>query len=225
MFYVFGLGGPIYRGTMENLAELSPVRALSATRGVHRSDALHRDAFELPPATPRPPSNALHTRRNDAMAAYADAQQAKPPARQPLDRVQDVMSREVFSVPPDLTVAEAWETLAARGVGQAPVLDAQGLLIGLLLRADMMPPVLMPAPSATGISAWQLAQKSVRDIMLTPVPAVAGDTSLRRAARVLLDMGLPGLPVTQDDGHVIGFLSRADILRAVVADPPLDLWT
>ena len=116
MFYVFGLGGPIYRGTMENLSELSPVRALSATRGVHRSDALHRDAFELPAATPRPPSNALHTRRNDAMAAYADAQQAKPPARQPLDRVQDVMSREVFSVPPELTVAEAWEALAARGL-------------------------------------------------------------------------------------------------------------
>ena len=225
MFYVFGLGGPIYRGTMENLADLSPVRALSATRALHRSDTLHRDAFELPPATPRPPANALHTRRNDAMAAYADAQQAKPPARQPLDRVQDVMSREVFSVSPELTVAEAWEALAARGVGQAPVLDTQGLLIGLLLRADMMPPVLMPAPSASGISAWQLAQKSVRDIMLTPVPAVAGDTSLRRAARVLLDMGLPGLPVTQDDGHVIGFLSRADILRAVVADPPLDLWT
>jgi hypothetical protein len=35
---------------------------------------------------------------------------------------------------------------------------------------------------------------------------------------VLLDMGLPGLPVTQDEGQVIGFLSRADILRAVVAD-------
>jgi hypothetical protein len=24
---------------------------------------------------------------------------------------------------------------------------------------------------------------------------------------------------------VVGFVSRSDILRAVVADPPLDLWT
>ena len=64
MFYVFGLGGPIYRGTMENLADLSPVRALSATRALHRSDALHRDAFELPPATPRPRSaSVIHNRR------------------------------------------------------------------------------------------------------------------------------------------------------------------
>jgi CBS domain-containing protein len=42
---------------------------------------------------------------------------------------------------------------------------------------------------------------------------------------VLLDTGLPGLPVVDDDGHVVGFISRTDILHAVVADPPLDLWT
>jgi CBS-domain-containing membrane protein len=110
-------------------------------------------------------------------------------------------------------VADAWEALAGRGFGQAPVLDAQGLLVGLLLRADMLPPVLLPAPSATGISAWRLAQQSVptscsrRCRRWPPTPRC-------RAARVLLDMGLPGLPVTQDDGQVIGFLSRADILRA-----------
>jgi CBS-domain-containing membrane protein len=42
---------------------------------------------------------------------------------------------------------------------------------------------------------------------------------------VLLDTGLPGLPVVDDAGQVIGFVSRSDVLRAVVADPPLDLWT
>jgi CBS domain-containing protein len=41
----------------------------------------------------------------------------------------------------------------------------------------------------------------------------------------LLDTGLPGLPVVKDDGELEGFVSRSDILRAVVADPPLDLWT
>jgi hypothetical protein len=32
------------------------------------------------------------------------------------------------------------------------------------------------------------------------------------------------LPVADDEGRVTGFVSRSDILRAVVADPPLDLW-
>ena len=49
--------------------------------------------------------------------------------------------------------------------------------------------------------------------------------NIRRVARVLLDTGLPGLPVVDEQGMVTGFVSRSDILRAVVADPPLDLWT
>jgi CBS domain-containing protein len=61
--------------------------------------------------------------------------------------------------------------------------------------------------------------------MWTPVPAVAEETDIRRVARVLLDTHLPGLPVVSEDGAVTGFVSRTDILRAVVHDPPLDLWS
>ena len=69
-----------------------------------------------------------------------------------------------------------------------------------------------------------LAQ-SVTDVMWTPVPSVSSDADIRRVARVLLDTSLPGLPVVDEQGMVTGFVSRSDILRAVVADPPLDLWT
>jgi CBS domain-containing protein len=60
--------------------------------------------------------------------------------------------------------------------------------------------------------------------MSTPVPSVAPSTDIRRVARVLLDTGLPGLPVVDEQGLVVGFVSRSDILRAVVTEPPLDLW-
>ncbi|MDD0812232.1 CBS domain-containing protein [Curvibacter sp. RS43] len=228
MFYVYGLGGPIYRGPLENLAQVSPVRALSAIRRVQGVNAPATERLPDPAEAPAPAhSGAPHTLRQEALAAYTDTQQGPTPAREPLERVQDVMTREVLSLAPSLSAAEAWEALAARGVGQAPVVNAQGLLVGLLLRADLLPASLLPGPAAntTGIAAWQLAQRPVSELMLTPVPAVTPDTHLRQAARVLLDMGLPGLPVTQDSGQVVGFLSRADILRAVVADPPLDLWT
>ena len=61
--------------------------------------------------------------------------------------------------------------------------------------------------------------------MWTPVPAVARDADIRHVARVLLDTHLPGLPVVSEAGRVEGFVSRTDILRAVVRDPPLDLWS
>jgi len=83
---------------------------------------------------------------------------------------------------------------------------------------------LLPEPGAVK-EAIELARRPVSEVMYSPVAAVAPDTALRRVAGVLLDTGLPGLPVTDEAGVLIGFISRTDILRAVAADPPLDLWS
>jgi CBS domain-containing protein len=64
----------------------------------------------------------------------------------------------------------------------------------------------------------------ISSAMWTPIASVSAETDIRRVARVLLDTELPGLPVVDDVGKVIGFVSRADILRAVATDPPLDVW-
>jgi CBS domain-containing protein len=56
------------------------------------------------------------------------------------------------------------------------------------------------------------------------VPSTAPGTDLRRVAALPLDTGLPGVPVADDSGDVLGFVSRTDLLRALATDPPLDLW-
>ena len=94
----------------------------------------------------------------------------------------------------------------------------------VLLRADMAPLDLLPEPGAIK-QAIELARRPVSEVMLSPVPTVSADAALRRVAAVLLDTGLPGLPVTDEAGVLAGFISRTDILRAVAADPPLDLWS
>jgi CBS domain-containing protein len=83
----------------------------------------------------------------------------------------------------------------------------------------------LPGPDTHALVWKALLVQSVTEWMWTPVPSVAPDTDIRRVARVLLDSSLPGLPVVDDQGLVIAFVSRSDILRAVVADPPLDLWS
>jgi CBS domain-containing protein len=105
------------------------------------------------------------------------------------------------------------------------VVDANSLLIGLFTRADLLRPERLPGPDSHAHAWAEMLAQNVVDVMWTPVPSVSIDADIRRVARVLLDSGLPGLPVADDEGRVIGFVSRSDILRAVVADPPLDLWT
>ena len=231
MFFVFGPSGQMYRGGPENLAQISSVRR------VQRPQALRTRALDLPgepvPVFPAPPHAAtaeattpavVNLRLQDAVSAYAQTEQGPPQARQPLTRVSDVMTRGALSVQPDARVNDAWQTLAEHKVAQAPVVDVLGRVVGLLVRADMAPLDLLPEPGAVK-QAIDLARRPVADVMVSPVPTVSADTELRRVAAVLLDTGLPGLPVTDEAGVLSGFISRTDILRAVAADPPLDLWS
>ena len=160
----------------------------------------------------------------EAVSAYVQTEEGPAQPRQPLSRVGDVMTRGALTVAPDQRVNDAWQTLAEHEIAQAPVVNDQGQVVGLLLRADMAPLDLLPEPGAVK-QAIELARRPVSEVMVSHVPTVAEDTELRRVAGVLLDTGLPGLPVTDERGLLAGFISRTDILRAVAADPPLDLWS
>lgn len=223
MFSVYGKGGRVFRGSMEELRQVGSVSrtarsAVAAPVGLDPQDQNPSRFTELTPAAPR---DVAH---RTALAAYEQTRNPGLP-RQPLTRVDAVMSSPVITIPDRATVEQAWQVLAQNHLGQAPVVEASGVLIGLITRADLMRPERMPGPESHALVWRALLMQSVADLMWTPVPSVSVDTDIRRVARVLLDSALPGLPVVDDEGRVTGFVSRSDILRAVVADPPLDLWT
>lgn len=219
MFSIYGESGRLFKGAMEDLWRIEALRAVTRTR---RLEAQHQTTPVSPVATrdAAPP----RTLAGAALTAYAQAGGGQP-ARHPLTRVADVMSRGVTTVTQDLTVLQAWQMLGGAGLGQAPVINAQGALVGLLTRAELLNLDRLPQPDAPSLAWRALLMQPVAAVMLSPVPAVSEDIDLRRVARVLLDTRLPGLPVVAEEGKVIGFISRSDILRAVVHDPPLDLWS
>lgn len=230
MFSVYGKAGRIFRGSMEELRKIGAATAVAGTRNIR---AIGRDALDhVAPEFSHPLHTAAHpyvqeagdiTHRT-ALAAYAHTVKSDVP-RHPLTRVKDIMSPVVHTIADSCTVEQAWQALAQNGIGQAPVVGADGVLVGLLSRGDLMRADRLPAPDSHPLVWRALLLQSVVDVMWSPVPSVAIDTDIRRVARVLLDTGLPGLPVSDEQGLVIGFVARSDILRAVVADPPLDLWT
>ena len=62
------------------------------------------------------------------------------------------------------------------------------------------------------------------DAATTPVVAATPLTDIRRIARVMLERNVDGVPIVNDNGALLGFVSRSDILHAVIADPPLSMW-
>jgi CBS domain-containing protein len=221
MFSVYGRAGRIFRGSME---ELRKVAAVSAPARARRMLPMGQEAHDVAhPVVDAVYTSAQEIAHRSAMVAYAltAREQAR---RHPLTRVKHIMTQPVITLPNTANVGDAWALLTERGVGQAPVVNADNVLEGLLTRSDLGHPDRLPNPQMHVLEWRAILAQSVLDVMWTPVPGVSVDTDIRHLAQVLLDTDLPGLPVVDDFGRVIGFVSRTDILRAVVADPPLDLW-
>ena len=219
MFAIYGTSGLMYRGLAEDLRRVVPTLRSVRTRALEPE-------FDRPlqmPETGTPPDAEHRGSAHAALSAYSQLQRA-PLARRPLRSVADVMSRNPVTLSHDMTVRQGWWVLYQNGVGQAPVLGRDGLVIGLLSRAELMQPERLPTPDGHAL-VWQaLMAQPLTQVMLSPVPAVSAEVELRRLALVLLDTGLQGLPVVDGEGRVEGFVTRTDILKAVVHDPPLDLW-
>lgn len=212
MFGVRGIDGEVFRGPLEGLLTAHRVAALAPTRVVEQ------DAGETVAHTP----DALphdEARYRAAAAKYA-AVQAPPPGRGPVFHAYQVMSRQVLALPATLDVESAWRLLEARAVGQAPVVNAGAVVVGLVARANLLRVLNEEDGRVVDVRA-----RRVGDVMTTPVVTVDPVVDVRRIARALLEYHLPALPVVDEtSGRLLGIVSRGDILRCVVDDPPLTLW-
>ncbi len=221
MFAIYGTSGQMFQGPFEELRRVAPTLRTARIRALD-PDRDHPDVVDQHVAS-KPGGTGLRQGTAQALHAYAAVQNPQE-QRHPLSRVADVMTWEPVLLADTATVLEAWQRLAAEGLGQAPVVNAQGRLVGLLTRAELQSPERLPQPDGNSLVWRALMVQPVTELMVSPVPSVSPDTDLRRLALALLETGLPGLPVVAADGVVIGFVSRTDILRAVTHDPPLDLW-
>lgn len=224
MFTVYGLSGRVYSGALDGLRGVEAVQAAARLRATERVEPGRMEPAGVllaGPSIDEAPASLATTepRPRDALAAYAQAQAEPGPQR--LSLVGQLMSTPPIVVPLSASLQQGQALLQRARIGQAPVVDARGRLVGLLLRAD-----LLPAPELLNdAGAWRAwLARPVAEVMWTPVPSTQVDSSIREAAQLLLELGLPGLPVTDAEGQLQGFLSRSDILRSLTREPPLDLW-
>jgi len=71
----------------------------------------------------------------------------------------------------------------------------------------------------------EVTQRKVREIMQRPVLATTTRASVRDIAAQLVGNGFSGMPVTERDGTVVGVITEADIIKALVDAKPLATLT
>jgi len=223
MFAIYGPTGREFKGTLEQMRQVRQVHAADRTHAIEPllrdgHDGAVREAVEFGGA------QAGGGARRNAIAAYAATQQPAHQAWHDLPASQ-CMHAPVLTVRHDMRVDDAWRALVHQGRSQAPVVGPDGVLVGMLTRSALVNFEQWPDAMADGQAGLAWRAQEVQAVMLTPVPSVAPQADMRRVARALVDSALPGLAVVDNEGHVIGFVSRTDVLRAALEDAGLDVWS
>jgi CBS domain-containing protein len=129
--------------------------------------------------------------------------------------VKDLMTTEVATLSPGTSIKAALVTLTARTVTAAPVVDSDGVLVGIVSGTDLVQGHLEPDPRAhlarpvTRVPAAHVP--TVASVMTSPVHTVHPSEDLTDALDRLTRTGVRSLPVVDDARRVVGVISRSDL--------------
>ena len=138
--------------------------------------------------------------------------------------VRDVMTRNVIHVRDDADITEVTNLLSENRISGLPVVDGGGRVIGVVTEADVLSMAGMkkehafrdilrhilgePLPAHTG-------SKRLRDVMSSPAITTGPESDIRDVALTIDEKRIKRLPVVDEQGKLIGLISRADIVRVI----------
>ena len=149
------------------------------------------------------------------------------------ETVREIMDASPEAVGEDATVEEVVRVLHDNELPGVPVVDAQGRLAGIVTEADLVLPddqgdlhiphyvnlfggTVFLEPLGRFEKRLRKAFASTAADMMTADPdTVAPDATVKDAARLVHESGHNRLPVVEDDGRLVGVITRVDLLGAL----------
>ncbi|WP_439549704.1 CBS domain-containing protein [Falsiroseomonas sp.] len=149
-------------------------------------------------------------------------------------RARDLMTADVVTVPPSTPVIAIARLLADRGISAVPVVDAEGRVAGIVTEADLIRRLAGEDDKPVGWLAAMFANPArdaeryarthgvtAADVMTEGAVSVDPDTLASVIAHLMEEKGIRRVLVTEG-GRLKGLVSRADLLRALVAPAPVE---
>ena len=141
-------------------------------------------------------------------------------------KVREVMTTDVVTVRRDAPFNDVVELLLMNQVSGLPVVDAEGVVVGMVTEADLVAKGAYPGRRRRGLAvlsdvlagrdphwARKAAGVMAEELMNAPVLTASPDDDVRAAARAMVELRVKRLPVVED-GRLVGIVSRPDVLRA-----------
>ena len=119
--------------------------------------------------------------------------------------VANVMTTAIASIRPDQTIDDAFELLLRHAVSGLPVVDEYGNLVGVITERDLMGLLSEPDTAIDQVVHYATGHP----LSVKPL------TPLLDAVDLMLAHPYRRLPVVDDDGKLVGVVSRRDLIRFI----------
>ncbi len=130
--------------------------------------------------------------------------------------VRDVMTTRVIWVREDAPFRDLAAALRRHRVSAFPVLGDGDKVIGVVSEADMLTKEAVDPESFSSLLHRRDVEKArgitAGDLMTAPVVTVTPEDTVEHAARLMYTRKVKRLPVVDGAGHLVGIISRADVL-------------
>ena len=140
-------------------------------------------------------------------------------------KVKEIMTKDLNSIAPDLTVREALALLKKLQISGLPVIDKDGRLLGMFTEKDVLSYILPSYIGKVGRFIYgenskitrkkfaELDNIKVSQLMRKEVATTREDVTLCEVAKIMLTQKVRRLPVLDTEGKVTGIIARCDVLR------------
>jgi CBS domain-containing protein len=118
--------------------------------------------------------------------------------------IEEIMSREVFSLLPSEDVESARAYILALGITGAPVINDSGELVGMISLRDLL---------------HDRHGDTVGERMNTPALSVTAKAPISEAGKLIGETGYHRLVVTDEAARPVGIVSAIDVVRGLVGLP------
>ena len=152
-------------------------------------------------------------------------------------KAKDIMTRRVISISPDASILKAAHLMLQHRISGLPVVDPAGVLIGIVTEGDFLrrtetgterrKPRWLEFVLGPGRAAADFTHshgRKVEEVMSDSPYSVSEDTTLDEIVSLMERHRIKRVPVTRD-AHLVGIVSRANLMRALIsiarsAQPP-----
>ncbi|MCS7005999.1 MAG: CBS domain-containing protein [Thermoleophilia bacterium] len=136
-------------------------------------------------------------------------------------KIEEVMTREPKAVPEATSLKDVARILAEHGISGLPVVDEEGKVVGVVSEADIVGKEVGAERERSllgrllrGGPPPVLDARTAGEAMTAPALTITADREVAEAARTMTEQGVNRLPVVDDEGRLVGIVTRADLVRA-----------